>query len=120
MCNDAEHCSCAVEYTHVGLNQIVAVRYKVVMVLHFAALLHAYEMLNRIQVLAAARTGQKLLHRHVLAQMNVGRILVGQRHLVCFLGRLVTRVHLFTAEKHQTKKETKTLMRIEQMCVRFD
>lgn len=64
----------ATRRTYVRIDEIGAVRHKVVRVVHVAALFHAHKVLGRVETPLAASARQKLFHRHVLLQVDRGRL----------------------------------------------
>lgn len=72
------------------------------MVLHVTALLHAHEMLHRVQVLSGTGAGQELLHGHGIPQVH-GRVrVVGHGHLVGALCLIARAAHLHRAAAGST------------------
>lgn len=60
--------------TYVRVDEISAMGHKMIRVVHVATFLYPYEMLGRIEAAFAASAGQKLFHRHVLLQIDRGRL----------------------------------------------
>lgn len=76
-----------------SFNQIIAVRYEVIVILHVTALLDSHEVLHGIQILSNACARQELLVRHRVAQIYGDIVVVWEWDVVALL-RLVTTTHL--------------------------
>lgn len=51
---------------YIGIDEIGAMRHKVVRIVHVTTLLDAHEMFGRVEATFAASAGQKFFHRHIV------------------------------------------------------
>lgn len=93
-------------------------RHEIVVVLHFASLLHSYKVLGRVEVLAGTGGCQKLLDGHRITHVNCCCRRIGQWHLHRLFG-LFTGVYLRQRGVHTVHKHGKFTLAIHRcaLCV---